>query len=45
VLEELARERVDECNAGEWLDAVAARDGFVATDHPIEITGLCAECR
>ena len=36
---------VDECNAGEWLDAVAARHGFVATDHRIEISGLCPECR
>lgn len=36
---------VRECDLGEWLAAVAARHGFVATEHRIEITGLCADCR
>jgi Fur family ferric uptake transcriptional regulator len=36
---------VQECDLGEWLDRVAARHGFVATDHRIEITGLCPDCR
>jgi len=36
---------VRECDLGDWLDSVAARHGFVATDHRIEITGLCADCR
>jgi Fur family ferric uptake transcriptional regulator len=36
---------VEECDLGQWLDAVAARHGFVATDHRVEISGLCADCR
>lgn len=36
---------VQECDASGWLDAVAARHGFVATDHRIEISGLCESCR
>jgi len=36
---------VEGCDAGGWLDEVAARHGFVATDHRIEITGLCPDCR
>ena len=33
------------CDLGAWVDEAARRHGFVATDHRIEITGLCAECR
>jgi len=36
---------VDECGLGDWLDEVSARHGFVATDHRVEIVGLCADCR
>jgi Fur family ferric uptake transcriptional regulator len=36
---------VEQCDLGGWLDEVASRYGFVATDHQIEITGLCAGCR
>ncbi len=36
---------VQECDLGGWLEAVAARHGFVATDHRIEIAGLCGNCR
>jgi Fur family ferric uptake transcriptional regulator len=36
---------VQECDLGEWLDRVASRHGFVATDHRIEISGLCPDCR
>ena len=36
---------VDECGLGGWLDEVSARHGFVATDHRVEIVGLCAACR
>ena len=36
---------VEECDLGEWLDRVAERHGFVATDHRIEIAGLCPDCR
>lgn len=36
---------VQECDLGGWLDEVASRHGFVATDHRVEIDGLCADCR
>lgn len=36
---------VEQCGLGEWLDEVSRRHGFVATDHRVEITGLCASCR
>lgn len=36
---------VQECDLGEWLDRVAVQHGFVATDHRIEISGLCRDCR
>jgi Fur family transcriptional regulator, ferric uptake regulator len=36
---------VDECGLGDWLDEVSTRHGFVATDHRVEIVGLCAACR
>jgi Fur family ferric uptake transcriptional regulator len=36
---------VEQCGLGNWLDAVTAKHGFVATDHRVEITGLCEACR
>jgi Fur family ferric uptake transcriptional regulator len=36
---------VEQCGLGSWLDTVTAQHGFVATDHRVEITGLCAACR
>jgi Fur family ferric uptake transcriptional regulator len=36
---------VEECNLGAWVDDVAARHGFVAEEHSIEISGRCAACR
>jgi Fur family transcriptional regulator, ferric uptake regulator len=36
---------VEECDLGDWLERVAARHGFVATEHRIEIAGLCPDCR
>ena len=36
---------VRECGVGEWADEIAERHGFVATDHHVEITGLCRDCR
>jgi Fur family ferric uptake transcriptional regulator len=36
---------VEQCGLGNWLDTVAAQHGFVATDHRVEITGLCEACR
>jgi Fur family transcriptional regulator, ferric uptake regulator len=36
---------IDDCDLAGWVDAVAQRDGFVANDHRVEISGLCDECR
>jgi len=36
---------VEQCGLGSWLDEVSRRHGFVATDHRVEITGLCEACR
>lgn len=36
---------VEQCGLGAWLDTVTSQHGFVATDHRVEITGLCAACR
>lgn len=36
---------IDECSLGGWVDAVAARHGFVASAHSVEISGVCASCR
>jgi Fur family ferric uptake transcriptional regulator len=34
-----------ECGIGDWLERVAREQGFVATEHSLEVTGLCAACR
>ena len=36
---------VRECGLGGWVDEIASRHGFVATDHRVEIAGLCRDCR
>jgi Fur family ferric uptake transcriptional regulator len=36
---------VEECGLERWLDDVAREHGFVATDHRVEISGVCAGCR
>jgi len=36
---------VQECGLDEWVTSAAKRHGFVATDHRVEIVGLCADCR
>ncbi len=36
---------LDECGLGGWVDEAAGRHGFTPTEHQVEITGLCAECR
>jgi len=36
---------VKQCGLDDWLGDVAARHGFVATGHEVEIVGLCADCR
>ena len=35
---------VQECGLDDWV-AAAKRHGFVATEHRVEIVGLCADCR
>ena len=34
-----------DCDLGGWLDEVAAAHGFIAQEHQLEITGVCASCR
>lgn len=36
---------VQECGLDEWVDSAARRHGFVATEHRVEISGLCRDCR
>jgi len=36
---------LEECDIGPWLDKVADDHGFVATEHRLEVTGICADCR
>jgi Fur family transcriptional regulator, ferric uptake regulator len=36
---------VRECELESWVAGVAQRYGFVPTDHRVEITGLCPDCR
>jgi Fur family ferric uptake transcriptional regulator len=33
------------CPAAAWIDRAADEAGFVATDHRLEVRGLCARCR
>src|SRR5579884_2027133 len=36
---------VRECGLDDWVSAAAGRHGFVATEHRVEISGLCRDCR
>lgn len=36
---------LETCDLGGWVNKAAKRHGFVATDHRVEISGLCAACR
>jgi Fur family ferric uptake transcriptional regulator len=36
---------IDDCDLGGWVDGVAARHGFVASEHRVEISGVCSACR
>jgi Fur family transcriptional regulator, ferric uptake regulator len=36
---------IDECELDGWIDRVASRSGFAATEHRLEIEGLCSDCR
>jgi len=33
------------CAIGDWIAEVAGAAGFVATDHRLEVTGVCEACR
>ncbi len=34
-----------DCALDPWLDRVTAEQGFVATGHRLDVTGVCATCR
>jgi Fur family ferric uptake transcriptional regulator len=36
---------IDDCDLGDWVDGIASRHGFVASEHRVEISGVCAACR
>lgn len=36
---------IDECTLDGWVTEVAGRHGFVASEHHVEINGLCEDCR
>lgn len=36
---------LDRCGLEGWIDETAARHGFAATGHQLEIAGLCPDCR
>jgi len=36
---------VDRCDLEGWVNRAAKRHGFIATDHRVEITGVCRDCR
>ena len=36
---------IQECGLDDWVAGAAKQHGFVATDHRVEIVGLCADCR
>ncbi len=36
---------VNECGLDGWVAAAAKQHGFVATEHRVEIVGVCADCR
>jgi len=36
---------LQDCDLEDWISGHAARHGFTATKHQVEIIGLCADCR
>jgi Fur family ferric uptake transcriptional regulator len=34
-----------DCELDPWLERIAARHGFVPTEHHLEVSGLCGDCR
>jgi Fur family ferric uptake transcriptional regulator len=33
------------CGVATWVEQVSAEHGFVPTEHRVELTGVCADCR
>lgn len=36
---------LDGCNLGDWVSTAAAEHGFTATEHQVEVVGVCSDCR
>jgi Fur family ferric uptake transcriptional regulator len=36
---------LEDCDLEDWISGHAARHGFTATKHQVEIVGVCADCR
>lgn len=36
---------IEGCDLDGWIDKATKRHGFVATEHHVEIAGICADCR
>ena len=36
---------IEQCGIDTWVDEVSKRHGFVATEHRVDIAGVCAACR
>jgi Fur family ferric uptake transcriptional regulator len=36
---------IEQCGIDGWIAEVTASHGFAATDHRVEITGVCGDCR
>ena len=34
-----------DCSIGDWVARAARAEGFEATEHRLEVTGLCSRCR
>jgi Fur family ferric uptake transcriptional regulator len=36
---------LDDCELDDWIERKTAAEGFLATNHRLEVVGLCATCR
>src|SRR5438477_7581973 len=36
---------IEQCGIDGWIAEVTSRHGFVATEHRVEIAGVCGDCR
>jgi Fur family ferric uptake transcriptional regulator len=34
-----------DCELEDWLEELASQHGFTVTDHTVEVTGVCTDCR